>query len=47
LVKWRGFTDPIWEPEENLVEVEAVDIYHGRCLEGPAPRQAALAGTRA
>jgi len=47
LIKSRGFTDPTWEPEENLVEVEAVDIYHGRYLEWPAPRQAALVGTRA
>jgi len=47
LVKWRWFTDPTWEPEENLVQVEAVDIYHGRYLERLAPRQAALVGTEA
>ena len=47
LVKWRGFTDPIWESEENLVEVEALDIYHGRYPEWPAPVRAALVGTRA
>jgi len=47
LVKWRGFTDPTWEPEKNLTEVEAVDIYHGRYPERPAPVQAALVGTRA
>jgi len=47
LVKWRGFTDPTWKPEENLTEVEAVDTYHGRYPERPAPIQAALVGTRA
>jgi len=46
LVKWRGFTDPTWEPEGNLVEVEAVDIYHGCHPERPAPVRAALVGTR-
>ena len=47
LVKWRGFTDPIWEPEGNLAEVEAVDIYHRRYPDWPAPIQAALMGTQA
>ena len=47
LVKWRGFTDPIWKSEENLTEVEVVDIYHGRYPERPAPLRAALVGTRA
>ena len=46
LVKWRGFTDPTWEPEENHTEVEAVDIYHGRYPEQLAPVRAALVGTR-
>jgi len=46
LVKWRGFTDPTWEPEKNLTEVEAVDIYHGYYTERPAPLRAALVGTR-
>jgi len=45
LVKWRGFADPTWEPKENLVEVEAVDIYHGRYPERLAPVRAALVGT--
>jgi len=47
LVKWRGFADPMWEREENLVEVEVVDIYHGGYPERPAPVRAALVGTRA
>ena len=47
LVKWRGFTDPTWEPEKNLIEVEVVDIYHGHYPEWPAPVRAALMGTRA
>jgi len=46
LVKCRGFTDPTWEPEENLTEVEAVDIYHKGYPERPAPVRAALVGTR-
>jgi len=37
LVKWRGFADPMWEPEENLTEVEAVDTYHERYPERPTP----------
>jgi glycosylphosphatidylinositol phospholipase D len=47
LVKWRGFVDPTWEPEENLTEVEAVDTYHKRYPARPAPIRAALVGTRA
>jgi len=47
LVKSRGFADPTWEPEENLVTVEAVDIYHGCYPEWPVPVRAALVGTRA
>jgi transposase InsO family protein len=46
LVKWRGFADPTWEPEANLTEVEAVDMYHERYPERPAPIRAALVGTR-
>ena len=45
LVKWRGLADPMWEPKENLAEVEAVDVYHGRYPERPVPIQAALVGT--
>jgi hypothetical protein len=47
LVKWRGFAAPTWEPEGNLAEVQAVDTYHERYPQRPAPAQLALVGTRA
>jgi len=39
LVKWRGFSAPTWEPEENLAEVQAIDDYHERYPQRPAPAQ--------
>jgi len=47
LVKWRGFAAPTWEPEGSLAEVQAVDDYHERYPQRPAPAQLALVGTRA
>jgi hypothetical protein len=47
LIKWRGFADLTWEPEENLTEVEAIDTNHKRYPERPVPVQAALMGTQA
>jgi len=47
LVKWRGFAAPTWEPEENLADVQAIDDYHERHPQRPAPAQLALMGTRA
>ena len=47
LVKWRGFAAPTWEPGENLADVQAVDDYHKRHPQRPAPAQLALMGTRA
>jgi len=39
LVKWRGFAAPTWEPEGSLAEVQAVDDYHERDPQRPAPAQ--------
>ena len=47
LVKRRGFVAPTWEPGENLADVQAVDDYHERHPQCPAPAQLALVGTRA
>jgi len=38
LVKWTGEAQPTWEPEENMAEVEAVDTFHARYPNRPAPR---------
>jgi len=47
LVKWRGFAAPTGEPEESLAQVQAVDDYHERYPQWPAPAQLALVGTQA
>jgi len=38
LVKWRGYPEPTWEPEVFLAEVQAVDIFHDKYPEKPAPQ---------
>ena len=38
LVKWRGFAEPTWEPEEFLEEAQAVDVFHEKYPGKPAPR---------
>jgi hypothetical protein len=30
LVKWTGYDQPLWEPAENVNELEAVDRFHER-----------------
>ena len=47
LVKWRGFVVPTWEPKESLAKLQAIDDYHERYPQRPAPAQLALVGTRA
>jgi len=32
LVRWRGYSDPTWEPEDYLAEVEAVDEQYAEKL---------------
>ena len=44
LVKWRGYPDPIWEPENFLTEVQAVDVFHTRYPAKPRPLE--LASTK-
>jgi hypothetical protein len=41
LVRWRGYPDPTWEPEDNLAEVEAVDRFHEQHPEKPRPNMVA------
>jgi hypothetical protein len=36
-VKWRGYPDPTWEPEDFLTEVQAVDAFHTRYPMKPKP----------
>jgi hypothetical protein len=44
LVRWRGYPDPTWEPEDNLAEVEAVDRFHEQHPEKPRPNMVAAYG---
>jgi len=36
LVKWKGYSEPTWEPEDNLAEVQAIDRFqkHSRIHDG-------------
>ena len=41
LVKWRGYHKPLWEPLENMEEVEALDEFerkYGNAMENDGPR---------
>jgi transposase InsO family protein len=37
LVKWTGYDQPLWEPAENVNELEAVDRFHERYPGKPGP----------
>jgi hypothetical protein len=37
LVKWQGYPEPTWEPEEFCADVQAVDVFHARYPQKPAP----------
>jgi hypothetical protein len=38
LVKWQGYPEPTWEPEEFCADVQTVDVFHARYPQKPAPR---------
>jgi hypothetical protein len=37
LVKWTGYDQPLWEPAENVNELEAVDRFHKQYPGKPEP----------
>ena len=37
LVKWTGYDDPTWEPQEYLEDVHAVDVFHAQYPDKPHP----------
>jgi hypothetical protein len=37
LVKWQGYPEPTWEPEEFFADVQAVDVFHTRYPQKPTP----------
>jgi hypothetical protein len=40
LIKWRGYTKPLWEPVDSIGLIQAVEDFHKLYLELPQPHLA-------
>ena len=38
LIKWRGYTKPLWEPVDSVGQTQAIEDFHELHLELPRPR---------